>query len=107
MVYDLNAAGREWLESEGLVQLLLGVVEFGEGGAHARAALAAAGGWVDEGDFVDLVEQAHREFGAERQPLVVDAGVADVAFDQRDEHQREGAVEAVDLELLVGPVEGG
>jgi hypothetical protein len=54
--------------------------------------LASAGRRVDGGDFVDLVKYAHGELGAELHSLV-DAGVADVAFDQRDEHHRERGAE--------------
>ena len=70
MVCDLKAVGRG-LQVERLVELVLGFVHFGEGGADAGAALAAAGGRVDERDLVDLGEQAHRELGAERQPVLV------------------------------------
>ena len=55
----------------------------------------ASAGRVDGGDFVDLVKNAHGELGAELHSLV-DAGVADVAFDQRDEHHRERGAESVD-----------
>ena len=64
---------------ESLVELALGVVEVSEDRSDAGAALASAGGWVDERDFVDLVQEAHRELGAERESLLLDAGVVDSA----------------------------
>jgi len=53
-VCDLKGCGGECVEVERLEELALGVVGLGEGGAEAGAALAAAGGRVDEGGFVDL-----------------------------------------------------
>lgn len=44
----------ELLELERVEELSLGVVDLGELGTHAGAALASAGGRVDEGRLVDL-----------------------------------------------------
>ncbi len=64
------------------MELALGVVYVGEDGADAGAALASVGGRVNERDLVELVEQPHRQLDAEREAVLLDAGVADVAFDQ-------------------------
>jgi hypothetical protein len=43
-VYDLNAAGCECVQAEGVMELALGVVELGEGGFDAGATPASPTG---------------------------------------------------------------
>src|SRR3970040_2046110 len=97
-MYDLRVAGT--LEPEDVDVFALGRIHVRQDCARKRFLRARRSG-IEEGDLANIREQVHHLDDAEG-----DAGLGELAPQQVEPHEGEDAVEGMDPELLVGPVEG-
>ena len=101
-LYSLKAALPVAIEGEEAVEGLLGGVHFREGGSDAGTSAGSTRRRIDIGDLLDSGEGLQEAGQAQRETVL-----RRLAVEQAAEDQGEDAIEGMDADLGIGPVEHG
>src|SRR4030067_766676 len=102
-LYSLKPALAVAIEGEQAIESLLRGIHFREGRFDARSsATGSASRRIDIGDLLDPAESLHEARQAQRQAVL-----RSLAVEQAAKDQGEDAIEGMDADLGIGPVEHG